>query len=86
MQNLITHIFAGEDIDLNHYSALDHHPNIAAVAGNPFASALFFHTIINAVLHTLIGLYGCECNQKLHRKKGIFGMFSAFIGTVKAQG
>ena len=85
-QNPIARMFAGEDIDLDHYSALDHHPNVAAVAADPFASALFFHTIINAVLHTLVGLNGYERNQTLHRKKGIFGTVSAFIGTVEAQG
>ena len=85
-QNPIARMFAGEDIDLDHFCALDHHPIAGAVAGDPFASALFFHTIINAVIHCLLGVHGYERNQTLHREKGIFGTVSAFIGTVEAQG
>lgn len=82
-QNPIARMFAGEDIDLDHFCALDHHPIAGAVAGDPFASALFFHTIINAVIRCLLGIHGYERNQTLYREKGIFGSVSAFIGTVK---
>ena len=85
-QNPIARMFAGEEIDLDHYCALDHHPIVGAVAGDLFASALFFHTIINAVIHYLLGIQGYDRHQTLRRKKGIFSTVSAFVGTVEAQG
>ena len=85
-QDPIAQVLCGEEIDLDSFCAIDHRANAAAVAADPFASASFFHLIINAVLQQLLGVKGYGLHQGLIYKKGIFGFVSAFIGTVEAQG
>jgi hypothetical protein len=85
-QDPIALVLCGEEIDLDHFSSIDHCTNAAAVAADPFASAAFFHLMINAVLEHLLGIKGFGRNQCLAREKGIFGFVDSFIGTVEAQG
>lgn len=58
MQDLITQVSTGHDIDLDKFNALDELPCPIAVASNPFASAAFFHLIVTAVLQCLLGIQG----------------------------
>ena len=85
-QDPITPVLCGEEINLDHFSLINNCPNVAAVTGDLFASAAFFHLIINAVLKHLLGIKGFSHNQTSTREKGIFGLVYGFIGTVEAQG
>lgn len=85
-QDPIAQVLCGENIDLDHFCSLDHRPNTGAVAADPFASASFFHIIINAVLHHLLKIKGFRSACSLERQQGIFGTVDGFIGTVEAQG
>lgn len=85
-QDPIAQVLCGEDIDLDHFCSLDHRPNSPAVAADPFASASFFHIIINAVLQHLLKIKRFRTACSLEREQGIFGTVDGFIGTVEAQG
>lgn len=85
-QDPIAQVLCGENIDLDHFCSLNHRSNTDAVAADPFASASFFHVIINAVLEHLLKIKGFRANCSPEREKGIFGTVDGFIGTVEAQG
>ena len=57
-QDPVAQVLCGRDIDLDTFSRDVEGPSATAVAANPFASAAFFHLIINAVLETLLGIKG----------------------------
>ena len=85
-QDPIAQVLCGENIDLDHFSALDHRPSAAAIASDPYGAATFFRLIINAVLESLLGIKGYSNGRSIKREKGILGTVEAHIGTVEAQG
>lgn len=85
-QDPIAQVLTGQDIDLDNFDPLHMQPSPVAVAADPFASAAFFHLIVNAVLDTLLGIKGRQHNLRIQREKGILGVLDGHIGTVEAQG
>ena len=85
-QDPIAQVLCGKDIDLDRFDAIDHQVDAAAVTADPFASAQFFHLVINAVLRELLGIQCMGPSHSLQRKKGILGCIEGYIGTVEAQG
>ena len=85
-QDPIAQVLCGENIDLDHFSALDHRPSAAAIASDPYGAATFFHLVIKAVLETLLGIEGKSNGRSIKREKGILGTVEAYIGTIEAQG
>lgn len=85
-QDPIAQVLMGKNINLDRFASYDLQPSAAAVASDPFASAQFFHLVINAVLESLLGIKGYAHNKHIQREKGIFGFVDAYIGTVEAQG
>ena len=85
-QDPIAQLFCGQEIDLDNFLAHDHRPSGAAIAADPYAAALFFRTIIYAVLENLLGIQGYSRAHPVQRRKGILGNVEAYIGTVEAQG
>ncbi|EAU82018.2 ATP-dependent DNA helicase PIF1 [Coprinopsis cinerea okayama7 len=55
------------------------------IAGDPYASAKYFHFIVQAVLETLLGIEVSKSHPP-RRKEGIFGIVQAYVGTVESQG
>lgn len=85
-QDPIAQVLSGQDIDLDHFVKLDHRPSDVAIASDPYASASFFHLMVNAILECLLGIKGYKRGQHVQREKGILGIVEAHIGTVEAQG
>jgi hypothetical protein len=85
-QDPITQVFCGKDIDLDNFSATHHQLSNTDIAADPYASATFFHFIINAILEGLLGIQGYKHHQKIKWETGILGIVEGYIGTVKAQG
>lgn len=85
-QDPIAQVLCREDINLDSFCAINNRANAVSIARDPFASASFFHLIINTVLQELLGIKGYGAYQGLVHEKGIFGFVNAFIGTVEAQG
>ena len=52
---------------------------------DPYASAKFFHFMINTILEVLFGISKGR-NGMITRKEGIFGTIKSYVGTIKAQG
>ena len=59
-QDPIVQVLSGQDIDLNHFVKLDDRPSDVAIASDPYASASFFHLMVNAILECLLGIQGCK--------------------------
>ena len=57
-----------------------------AIASDLYASALFFHLMVNVILECLLGIKGCKQGWPIQREKGILGVIEGYIGTVEAQG
>lgn len=85
-QDPIAQVLCGEDIDLDNFSAHDHHPLGAAIAADPYAAALFFHTIIYTVLEKLLGIQAYSHAHPVQHQKGILGNVEGYVGTTEAQG
>lgn len=85
-QDPIAQVLCGEHIDLDRFDAFDDHPADAAIAGDPYASACFFHLTINAILQCLLGISSSRRGKPVQRETGILGDVEAYIGTVEAQG
>ena len=85
-QDPIAQVLTGHDIDLDHFVSLDDRPSDAAIASDPYASASFFHLMVNAILECLLGIKGYKRGRPIEREKGILGVIEGFIGTVEAQG
>lgn len=86
-QDPIAQIFAGADIDLDKFiktAGPNHEQRTANITKDPYASAKFFHFVINLVLETLFGISAKQ--GKIHRRLGIYGQVNAYIGCVEAQG
>ncbi|KAF8804167.1 hypothetical protein BYT27DRAFT_7214241 [Phlegmacium glaucopus] len=88
MQDPIAQVFAGAEIDLDAFSktagpaSVDRALNIAS---DPYASAKFFHFLIETILEVLFGI-NKRRNGIVMRKEGVFGVVKSYIGTVEAQG
>ena len=85
-QDPIAQVLSGQDIDLDHFAKLDERPSEAAITSDPYASASFFHFMINAILRELLGIRGYKRGQSIQREKGVLGIIEAYTGTVEAQG
>ena len=86
-QDPIAQVLVGADIDLNKFIATaGPEPDERArnIASNPFASAKFFHFIINTLLEVVLGIKKTRLGV-VHRP-GAFGTIQTYIGTVEAQG
>ncbi|KAG2337317.1 hypothetical protein BDR05DRAFT_952706 [Suillus weaverae] len=86
----IAQVFAGEDIDLDNLNCNlgpDSSHRATIIANDPYAAAIFFHFIIQAILEELMGISVSKSkNGHIMRHKGIFGTVEGYIGTVEAQG
>ena len=86
-QDPIAQVMAGADIDLDRFcntagpEAQQRGKNISS---DPFASAKFFHFMINTILDVIFGIK--KGAKQILRRPGAFGTVQAYIGTVKAQG
>ena len=87
-QDPIAQVLAGADIDLDNFcdtAGPDSTDRATNMASDPYASAKFFHFIINTILEVLIGI-SKHRNGIISRKEGIFGTVKSYVGTVEAQG
>ena len=84
-QDPIAQVFCGHDLDLDNFNALDHDLADSSVTSDPYASATFFHFMINALLTHLLGIK-VSVHKKIERQTGILGVINGYIGTVEAQG
>ncbi len=85
-QDPVALVLCGDNINLDNFCALDHRPADVMISSDPYASASFFHLIINALLDSLFGIQGFKHNNTIERQTGILGDVAAYIGTVEAQG
>ncbi|KAF8804157.1 hypothetical protein BYT27DRAFT_7302151 [Phlegmacium glaucopus] len=88
MQDPIAQVFAGVEIDLNRFcntAGPDSVDRALNMAGDPYASAKFFHFMIETILEVLIGV-SKRRNGTIVRKEGILGIVKSYVGTVEAQG
>ncbi|KAF8263081.1 hypothetical protein EI94DRAFT_1807788 [Lactarius quietus] len=85
-QDPIAQVLCGQDIDLDHFTKSDDRPCDVAIASDPYASACFFHLMVNAILESLLGIKGSKHGNPIQREKGILGTIKVYIGTVEAQG
>ncbi len=85
-QDPVALVLCGENINLDNFCALDHRPADVMISSDPYASASFFHLIINDLLDSLFGIQGFKHNNTIERQTGILGDVAAYIGTVEAQG
>ncbi|KAF8800257.1 hypothetical protein BYT27DRAFT_7217172 [Phlegmacium glaucopus] len=87
-QDPIAQIFAGVEIDLNRFcntAGPDSVDRALNMAGDPYASAKFFHFMIETILEVLMGI-SKRRNGTIVRKEGILGIVKSYVGTVEAQG
>jgi len=86
-QDPIAQVLAGADIDLNRFCAMSG-PSAGqrstTIASDPYASAKFFHFMVNLLLEVIFGIK--KTKHGVRRRIGIFGTIQAYIGTVEAQG
>nr|GAT45226.1 predicted protein [Mycena chlorophos] len=83
----IAQVLAGQDIDLDRFcqsAGTDSEGRSTIIAGDPFASAEFFHVCIRLVLEELLGITATHRGNVEHHM-GIFGVVNGYIGTVEAQ-
>ncbi|KAF8799237.1 hypothetical protein BYT27DRAFT_7264248 [Phlegmacium glaucopus] len=88
MQDPITQVFAGLEIDLNQFcntTGLDIVDRALNMAGDPYTSTKFFHFMIDTILEVLMGV-SKRWNGTIVRKEGILGIVKSYVGTVEAQG
>ncbi|KAF8809589.1 hypothetical protein BYT27DRAFT_7209910 [Phlegmacium glaucopus] len=81
MQDPITQVFAGVEINIDAFcetAGLTSTDRALNVASDPYASAKFFHFLIETILEALFGI--------TKRQEGIFGIVKSYVGTVEAQG
>jgi hypothetical protein len=85
-QDPIAQVLCGQDFDLDNFTAFDEKPSSVAIAADPFASARFFHLVVQAVLQALLGIKGFHHARAVERETGVLGIVEGYIGTVEAQG
>ncbi|KAJ3911749.1 hypothetical protein F5877DRAFT_72947 [Lentinula edodes] len=82
INNPITQVFAGEEIDLDNFDAkrqLNSKSRSQNIAKDPYAAAKFFHFVINATLECVFGITSKRGN--IQRTKGIFGEVNDYRGS-----
>jgi hypothetical protein len=87
IQDPIAQVIAGADIDLDSFcntSGPDYAQQTKNISSDPFASAKFFHFMINILLETMFGIK--KTKNGVQRQAGVFGIIQGYIGTVEAQG
>ncbi|KAF8803427.1 hypothetical protein BYT27DRAFT_7214734 [Phlegmacium glaucopus] len=87
-QDPIAQVLAGADINLDAFcktAGPDSIDRAVNMASDPYASAKFFHLMINTILEVLIG-FSKRWNGIIVRREGIFGVVKSYVGTVEAQG
>ena len=87
-QDPIAQVFAGAEIDLDNFcntAGPDGINRAMNMASDPYASAKFFHFMIETILVVLFGI-SKKRNDVFVRKEGIFGMVRSYVGMVEAQG
>ena len=87
-QDPIAQVFAGAEIDLDHFCNMagpDSTDRSINMASDPYASAKFFHYMIECIIETLFGI-SKRRDGRFDRKEGIFGFVKSYVGTVEAQG
>lgn len=85
----IAQIFAGENIDMDTFMdvmELNARQRARNMANDPFASASFFHFIIETALETLFAVPVHSVKSRLESRMGIFGYVNGYFGVVEAQG
>lgn len=85
-QDPIAQVFTGAEIDLDHFDAMkgpSSSQRSRNVASDPFASAKFFHVMVNTLLEVVFGIK--RTPSGIRRQPGVFGTVRAYIGTVEAQ-
>lgn len=85
-QDPVAQVLSGQDIDLDHFIAQDYSLVDSTVTNDPYASASFFHLMINAILQHLLGITGQNKTKSCQIETGILGDINGYIGTVEAQG
>ncbi|TFK69980.1 hypothetical protein BDN72DRAFT_870513 [Pluteus cervinus] len=76
-----------QNVDLDNFVKLDDESNAdrtSMVTNDPYASALYFHTVINIILEEMLGIRKIRSN--IVRSKGILGIVQAYIAAREAQG
>jgi hypothetical protein len=68
-QDPIAQVLCGQQIDLDHFTRADDRPSDIAIASDPYASASFFHFVINAILEQLLGIRGFKRAIDTTRKR-----------------
>ena len=85
----IAQVLAGENIDMDSFIDVME-PNAAQraknMANDPFASASFFHFIIETVLETILSVRVRTVRRQTETRMGIFGHVNGYFGVVEAQG
>ena len=71
---------------MDHFIAEDYSLVDSTVTNDPYASASFFHVMINAILQHLLGITGQNKTKSCQIETGILGKINGYIGTVEAQG
>ena len=87
-QDPIAQVLAGADIDLDEFcntAGPDSNDRATNMASDPYASANFFHFMIETIINCLFGI-SKKRNGMFVRKDGIFGTIKSYVGTVEAQG
>ena len=87
-QDPIAQVLAGANIDLDDFcktAGPDSSDRAMNIASDPYASAKFFHLMIETILEVLFGISKCR-NGIIARKEGIFGIIKSYVGTIEAQG
>lgn len=85
----IAQIIAGENIDMDSFLDIvgpDARERARNMADDPFASASFFHFLIEATLECLFAVRTHTTRCQVDNRLGIFGYVSGYFGVVEAQG
>ena len=83
----IAQLFAGENIDMDKFSALagpDKDACTRNIPEDPYAAAKFFHFLIKTILETLFGIKVTP--YQICSTKGIYGRVAGYFGAVESQG
>ena len=85
----IAQILAGENIDMGSFMSFvgpNSKERARNMADDPFASASFFHFIIETTLECLFAVRMHTTKRQVEDRMGIFGYVSGYFGVVEAQG
>ena len=88
IQDPIAQVLCGAEIDLDKFSRTagpTSGQRAANITGDPFASAQFFHFMVNVIIEILFGIKKIG-NNRIEREEGILGTIQSYIGTVETQG